>query len=717
MTRVLLIGCGKIARQVHLPALVRLREAGRVDVGVYDIDSDLAAAVGGERRLDVVTDWRAATDDYDAAVVCAPPGANSAVATDAVTAGLHVLCEKPPGRSVDQAEPMAAAAIARPDLVTMVGFNRRYIPAVRDAWSRSEAIAPPNSFYGRFSRMALGEAPSNTASDWITSDSVHTLDLAVAVMGFPEGVAVTRHAVGGSLDNVWTLQLRCPNGTALVLLNYAAGARLEVAEWTGPGYDVRIEVPGAASWARDRTWVPIPQDPNLPQEEALGFLGEHVAFLDAIEGGPRPACDFSYGADFMRLVEVVLSAEPGREQPIARDTRAHAATPTAGSGRSRSSAERPIVVIHQPVATHGRYFAPEALAELATVAEVRTLTATDDVGTALADAHALVTGRGAPRLPPGALDGATLLELVTVLGSSVAFLGPEPLLARGVRLCSTADAVALGVAEHCLMVTLAGLRLLTQNDAAFRVGRWGLRPPPTPTPATSTRGEPRASVLAGLRRLVPLSVKERLHARSAAVRRFSASAAGTPTLPPAADLHGAVVGLLGWGHSARHFADLLRPFSCTVLVWSEFAEPTELAEHGARPASLAEILGGARVVSLHRGLTDATRGFLDTGRLSELRPGAVLVNTARGRLIDEAALVARLRRGDIVAALDVFDDEPLPADHALRALPNTILTPHNAGNTAQELTRMGNQALGYAAAWARGDSVPALDATRISTMT
>jgi len=139
-----------------------------------------------------------------------------------------------------------------------------------------------------------------------------------------------------------------------------------------------------------------------------------------------------------------------------------------------------------------------------------------------------------------------------------------------------------------------------------------------------------------------------------------------------------VVGLLGWGHIARHFARLLEPFGCTVLVWSESAQPDELVAAGARPASLAEILQSAKVVSVHRGLTDETRGFLDARALAQLQPGAVLVNTARGPLVDEAALVARLQRGDVVAALDVFDEEPLDSKHPLRSLPNAILTPHNA---------------------------------------
>ncbi len=191
----------------------------------------------------------------------------------------------------------------------------------------------------------------------------------------------------------------------------------------------------------------------------------------------------------------------------------------------------------------------------------------------------------------------------------------------------------------------------------------------------------------------------------------------SPLAGPGADLRGLVVGLVGWGHTARRFAELLVPFGCHVLVASEAADPAELAAAGARRASLGEILGAARVVSLHKGLTDATRGFVDAALLDRLRPGTVLVNTARGELIDEPALVARLAKGDIVAALDVFATEPLPAKHPLRDLPNVILTPHHASTTEQEERRMGAEALATVHAWLDGQPVGGLTHDRLGRMT
>jgi phosphoglycerate dehydrogenase-like enzyme len=290
-----------------------------------------------------------------------------------------------------------------------------------------------------------------------------------------------------------------------------------------------------------------------------------------------------------------------------------------------------------------------------------------------------------------------------------------------VAICNTADAVALPVAEHCLMVSLAALRQLTRNDAAMRRGEWGIGGTPGAKPTARWRSQA-SRVRAATRRVpVPLTAKKQAYRwlsafRPSRTRRAAPSGDAGRQLQPS-DLHGQVVGLLGWGHVARHFARLLQPFGCTVLVWTESAGPEELAAAGARKASLSEILRSAKVISLHRGLTEDTRGFMDARRLTEVRAGSVIVNTARGPLIDEQALISRLERGDIVAALDVFDEEPLPATHPLRELPNVILTPHNASNTLQEEQRMGDQALGYVIDWAQGRHVPAIDAARLGRMT
>jgi phosphoglycerate dehydrogenase-like enzyme len=139
------------------------------------------------------------------------------------------------------------------------------------------------------------------------------------------------------------------------------------------------------------------------------------------------------------------------------------------------------------------------------------------------------------------------------------------------------------------------------------------------------------------------------------------------------------VGLVGTGRIGLALAGRLRPFGLRVLAFDPYAERERLQEHGVAAVELDELLAEADGVSLHAPATPETRHIIDARALARLREGAVIVNTARGALIDEEALHDALERGALAgAALDVFDAEPLAADSPLRSHPNVLLTPHAA---------------------------------------
>jgi phosphoglycerate dehydrogenase-like enzyme len=183
------------------------------------------------------------------------------------------------------------------------------------------------------------------------------------------------------------------------------------------------------------------------------------------------------------------------------------------------------------------------------------------------------------------------------------------------------------------------------------------------------------------------------------------------------DLRGQTVALVGWGQIARRFAELLKPFECRLLVASEHAAEEDLRAFGARRASLGEAFAASKVISLHKGLNEKSRGLIGGELLAMIPKGSVFVNTARAGLVDERALLDRARQGDFALALDVFAQEPLPRRHPLRRLSNVILTPHSAGSTPQCAQRVGEQALAILLDWVDGRRVPALDARRLAEMT
>jgi D-3-phosphoglycerate dehydrogenase len=149
------------------------------------------------------------------------------------------------------------------------------------------------------------------------------------------------------------------------------------------------------------------------------------------------------------------------------------------------------------------------------------------------------------------------------------------------------------------------------------------------------------------------------------------------------ELEGTTVGLVGAGAIGSRVARILLGFGARVVVFDPYAKPDSLPE-GVESVSFDDLLDAAKVVSLHARVTPENRGMMGAAQFAAMPHGSVLVNCARGALVDHAALADALRGGHLFAAgLDVFDVEPLPADHPLRSAPNVVMTPHLAGASQQ----------------------------------
>jgi D-3-phosphoglycerate dehydrogenase len=230
------------------------------------------------------------------------------------------------------------------------------------------------------------------------------------------------------------------------------------------------------------------------------------------------------------------------------------------------------------------------------------------------------------------------LRIVAKLGTGTDMLDLAAMRARGIRLGWAPGANALSIAELVIGFALVALRHMGALNAALRRGE---RPP---------------------QRMGRL-------------------------------LSGRVVGLHGCGHIGQHVLRLLAPFGCTVLAHDIADRRDVYAAHGATAVGLDELLARAEVLSLHLPLTPVTRGLYGAAMLDRLRPDCVLINTARGELVDEAALAARLRDGRLAAACaDVFAGEP-DIDQALVDLPNFFATPHIGGSAEEARLAMGRIAI------------------------
>jgi D-3-phosphoglycerate dehydrogenase len=272
-------------------------------------------------------------------------------------------------------------------------------------------------------------------------------------------------------------------------------------------------------------------------------------------------------------------------------------------------------------------------------------TASPDERLALARHAAFFIG-GITPIPAALIDAAPGLRLIQKWGIGVDKIDLGAARARGIPVAITAGANAIPVAEFTLLLMLAVLRRLPYREAQLRDGAW-----------SRARGDTRVE---------------------------------------ARQLRGKVVALIGLGAIGRQVAKRLQPFD-TEVRYFDIRRPTAAEEQalGVRFQELDALLAEADIVSLHVPYTAATRRMLSRERIARLRPGAIVINTARGEVVDEAALAEALVTGHLAGAgLDVFGREPPPPDHPLLGIraPGLVLAPHVAGSVLDNVANVARHA-------------------------
>jgi phosphoglycerate dehydrogenase-like enzyme len=172
------------------------------------------------------------------------------------------------------------------------------------------------------------------------------------------------------------------------------------------------------------------------------------------------------------------------------------------------------------------------------------------------------------------------------------------------------------------------------------------------------------------------------------------------------DLHGKTLAILGLGSIGKRVAQFGQVFGMRVIAWSENLTAERAAEVGVTYVSKQQLFEQADVLSVHLVLSDRSRGLVDAPALSWMKPSALLVNTARGPIVDEAALIKALQKNRLAgAALDVFDVEPLPVNHPFRTLDNVLATPHIGYVSQQNYHQFFSQMIEDIQAWSAGEPI------------
>jgi phosphoglycerate dehydrogenase-like enzyme len=309
------------------------------------------------------------------------------------------------------------------------------------------------------------------------------------------------------------------------------------------------------------------------------------------------------------------------------------------------------IVAAFPESTRNRCFTKEAWAKLESLGEFtwiqhwqKTLTDTTPSFAELlkqnGGADIILTGWGAPRITAEVLGAAPTLKLIAHSAGSVAGVDIDA-WKRNIPVTNVMPMMGYGVAEFALLFIMNGLRHFSGH---VRPELWGNHPFYT---------NPREG----------------------------------------RQLRKKTVGLVGFGIIGRQTLDLLKPFNVEALVYDPFVRPESVENLGVKLVTLDELMSRSDAVSLHAPGTEATKNTINERNLRLLKDGAVIVNTARGILIDHDALAKVAADGKIGVYLDVTYPEPLPPDHPLRKLPNVILTPHVAGPTQDAQPEMGDCAI------------------------
>jgi phosphoglycerate dehydrogenase-like enzyme len=243
------------------------------------------------------------------------------------------------------------------------------------------------------------------------------------------------------------------------------------------------------------------------------------------------------------------------------------------------------------------------------------------------------------RLSAAVLRAAPHLKLIQLLSAGYEHMDLDLCAELGVPVANNGGTNAIDVAEHTLALILGLYRRLTDQDGSIRKGHWD----------TVDSGR------------------------------------NTYTI------HGKTAALVGLGHIGRQVAQRLKVFGADLLYVDAQPAPTEItAELALERVDLQAALARADILSLHVPLLPQTRGLIGAAELAQMRSTALLINTCRGPVVDEAALVTALRHQQILGAgLDVFEREPLASNHPLLTLPNALLTPHSAGITRDTWSRRG----------------------------
>lgn len=281
-------------------------------------------------------------------------------------------------------------------------------------------------------------------------------------------------------------------------------------------------------------------------------------------------------------------------------------------------------------------FSDEMLERLSRISEVHWLTDYDKLGDCIGEFDACISSWGSPRLTAEILGKADKLKFVGHAAGTVLPYMDEEIFEKDITVVNANDALSRATAEGAVAMMAAGAYRLPRYDRMLRSGGWANN--------------------------------------------------DVEWVP---GLSHQTIGLIGYGDISKEVIRLLAPYHPEILLYSDHCTEEEARKLGVKLCGLEELLSCANIVSLHNTLTRKTKGMIGRRELEMMKDGALLINTARAPIVDEAALLEVLQTGKINVILDVYQQEPLGMDHPLRQMPNVWMFPHVAAYSGYWKKRLG----------------------------
>ncbi len=304
---------------------------------------------------------------------------------------------------------------------------------------------------------------------------------------------------------------------------------------------------------------------------------------------------------------------------------------------------RPLLALMADTHLSQQIYKPQTLEMLKSFAELkfnpydRALT-DEEARDFLADAQGCITTWGTRALNETALSNANNLKIVAHAAGTLRFVVTEALWDRNIVVTSASDAIAVDVAETTLGLMIISIKRIWQISKFMKEG--GFYGP--------ERGASR-------------------------------------------EMNGKTIGIIAASNIGRRVMDFLRGFDVSILLYDPYCSEERACQYNARKVDLETLLKDSDIISIHAPANEETHHMFNSRTLKQMKDDAILINTSRGALIDEAALITELSKGRLFACLDVFDPEPPEVDNPLRKLDNCLVTPHIAG-CISNCTRMGDMA-------------------------